>query len=92
MIVFLVSYVLIASLFRTKTITNQDNKGLSIYYVIWNREGGVFPIYYNITMGGEGSLGTPNLYYVIYGQPLYIFIIPTSYMFIMSTIFNVFVL
>ena len=31
--------------------------------------GGVFPIYYNITMGG-GSLGTPNLYYVIYGRPL----------------------
>ena len=49
MIVSLVSYVVIASLFRTKTITNQDNKGLSIYYVIWNREGGVFPNYYNIT-------------------------------------------
>ena len=31
--------------------------------------GGVFPIYYNITMGG-GALGTPNLYYVIYGRPL----------------------
>ena len=31
--------------------------------------GGVFPIYYNITMGG-GSLGTPNLYYVIYERPL----------------------
>ena len=31
--------------------------------------GAVFPIYYNITMGG-GSLGTPNLYYVIYGRPL----------------------
>ena len=27
------------------------------------------PIYYNITMGGW-SLGTPNLYYVIYGRPL----------------------
>ena len=27
--------------------------------------GGVFPIYYNITMGGG-----PNLYYVIYGRPL----------------------
>ena len=24
--------------------------------------GGVFPIYYNITIGGEGSTGTPNLY------------------------------
>ena len=33
--------------------------------------GGVLPIYYNITMGG-GSLGTPNLYYVIYGRPLII--------------------
>ena len=32
--------------------------------------GGVFPIYYNITIGGEGSTGTPNLYYVINGQPL----------------------
>ena len=32
--------------------------------------GGVFPIYYNITIGEEGSLGTPNLYYVIYGRPL----------------------
>ena len=31
--------------------------------------GGVFPIYYNITKGG-GSLGTPILYYVIYGRPL----------------------
>ena len=38
-----------------------------VYYdITW---GGVFPIYYNITMGG-GSLGTPNLYYVIYGRPL----------------------
>ena len=44
MIVFLVSYVVIASLFRTKTMKNQDNEGLSIYYVIRNREGGVFPI------------------------------------------------
>ena len=34
--------------------------------------GGVFPIYHNITMGG-GSLGTPNLYYVIYGRPLIFF-------------------
>ena len=32
--------------------------------------GGVFPIYYNITKGGEGSTGTPNLYYVINGRPL----------------------
>ena len=32
--------------------------------------GGVFPIYYNITRGRGGSLGTPNLYYVIYGRPL----------------------
>ena len=32
--------------------------------------GGVFPIYYNITWGRGGSLGTPNLYYVIYGRPL----------------------
>ena len=40
---------------------------IKIYYnITW---GGVFLIYYNITMGG-GSLGTPNLYYVIYGRPL----------------------
>ena len=32
--------------------------------------GGGFPIYYNITIGGEESYGTPNLYYVINGQPL----------------------
>ena len=32
--------------------------------------GGVFPIYYNITIGGVGSTETPNLYYVIYGRPL----------------------
>ena len=33
--------------------------------------GGVFPIYHNITWGGGGgSLGTPNLYYVMYGRPL----------------------
>ena len=25
---------------------------------------------YNITIGGEGSTGTPNLYYVINGRPL----------------------
>ena len=31
--------------------------------------GGV-SIYYNITIGGEGSTGTPNLYYVINGRPL----------------------
>ena len=42
---------------------------------------GVIKIYYNITWGGSsqfitilqwggGSLGTPNLYYVIYGRPL----------------------
>ena len=30
---------------------------------------GLFPIYYNITIGGEGSSGTPNLYYVINGRP-----------------------
>ena len=35
------------------------------YYI-----GGVSPIYYNITRGRGGSLGTPNLYYVIYGWPL----------------------
>ena len=46
------------------------------YYI-----GGVIEIYYNITWGGGlpnllqyynggGSLGTPNLYYVIYGRPL----------------------
>ena len=46
-------------------------KGLSIYYVIGDGWGGaVFPIYYNITRGRGGSLGTPNLYYVIYGRPL----------------------
>ena len=45
-------------------------KGLSIYYVIRDGGEGVFPIYYNITRGRGGSLGTPNLYYVIYGQPL----------------------
>ena len=27
----------------------QINMGLSIYYVIWDRGGGIFPIYYNIT-------------------------------------------
>ena len=32
--------------------------------------GGVFPIYYNITIGGEGSTETPNLDYVINGLPL----------------------
>ena len=32
--------------------------------------GGIFPIYYNITIGGEGSSVTPNLYYVINGRPL----------------------
>ena len=43
---------------------------------------GVRPVYYDITWGGGlsdllqyyngggGSLGTPNLYYVIYGRPL----------------------
>ena len=41
----------------------------------WNllqyyKGGGVFPIYYNITRGRGGSLGTPKLYYVIYGRPL----------------------
>ena len=34
------------------------------------QRGGVFPIYYSITRGRGGSLGTPNLYYVIYGRPL----------------------
>ena len=29
------------------------DKGLSIYYVIQDRGGGVFPIYYNITQGGS---------------------------------------
>ena len=42
---------------------------IEIYYN--TTRGGVFPIYYNITRGrGGGSLGTPNLYYVIYGRPL----------------------
>ena len=27
-------------------------------------------MYYNITIGGERSTGTPNLYYVINGRPL----------------------
>ena len=49
------------------------------YDITW----GVIKIYYNITWGGGlpnllqyyngaggGSLGTPNLYYVIYGRPL----------------------
>ena len=27
-------------------------------------------MYYNITIGGEGSTGTPNLYYVVNGRPL----------------------
>ena len=47
-------------------------------------KGGVIEIYYNTTRGGGlpdllqyykgegGSLGTPNLYYVIYGRPLII--------------------
>ena len=39
------------------------------FITILHGAGGVFPIYYNITMRG-GSLGTPNLYYVIYGRPL----------------------
>ena len=40
---------------------------IEIYYnITWG--GGIFPIYYNITRGG--SLGTLNLYYVIYGRPL----------------------
>ena len=46
-------------------------EGLSKFITILHG-GGVFPIYYNITMGG-GSLGTPNLYYVIYGRPLIAF-------------------
>ena len=40
-----------------------------IYYNS-TRGRGVFPIYYNTTRGRGGSLGTPNLYYVIYGWPL----------------------
>ena len=43
--------------------------GLSKFITILHG-GGVFPIYYNITSGRGGSLGTPNLYYVIYGWPL----------------------
>ena len=35
-----------------------------------SNSGGVFLIYYNITRGRGGALGTPNLYYVIYGRPL----------------------
>ena len=42
---------------------------IEIYYNT-TKGGGVFPIYYNITRGRGGSLGTPNLYYVIYGRPL----------------------
>ena len=49
--------------------------------IITISHGGVIEIYYNITWGGGlpnllqyykggGSLGTPNLYYVIYGRPL----------------------
>ena len=44
---------------------------IEIYYNT-TRGGGVFPIYYNITRGRGGSLGTPNLYYVINGRPLII--------------------
>ena len=32
--------------------------------------GGIFSIYYNITIVGEGSTETPNLDYVINGLPL----------------------
>ena len=35
------------------------------YYV-----GGIFSIYYIITIGAEGSTGTPNLYHVINGRLL----------------------
>ena len=56
----------------------------TFYFLIWLRfmsidisslpqntkGGGAFPIYYNITMEGGGSLGTPNLYYIIYGRTL----------------------
>ena len=42
--------------------------GFSLFITILH--GGVFPIYYNITIGGEGSTGTPNLYYVINERPL----------------------
>ena len=35
------------------------------YYI-----GGNLSIYYNITIGGEGSTETPNFYYVINGRPL----------------------
>ena len=53
----------------TQIITILHRRGhwnLLQYY----KGGGVFPIYYNITRGRGGSLGTPNLYYVIYGLPL----------------------
>ena len=48
-------------------------KGLSIYYVIMDRrERGGVPdlLQYYIGEGGGCCLGTPNLYDVIYGQPL----------------------
>ena len=45
-------------------------KGGSLKFITILQGGGVFPIYYNITRGRGGSLGTPNLYYVIYGRPL----------------------
>ena len=44
------------------------NKGLSIYYVI--QDGGGSPRFITILQWVGGSLGTPNLYYVIYGRPL----------------------
>ena len=45
------------------------SRGFSQFITILHGRG-VFPIYYNITIGGEGSTRTPNLYYVINGRPL----------------------
>ena len=48
-------------------------QGGSLKFITILQGGGVFLIYYNITRGRGGSLGTPNLYYVIYGRPLKVF-------------------
>ena len=53
----------------TQIITILHRGVIEIYYIT-TKGGGVFPIYYNITRGRWGSLGTPNLYYVIYERPL----------------------
>ena len=58
------------------------HRGLSKFITILHG-GGVFPIYYNITMGG-GSLGTPNLYYVIYGRPLSVATNSTALIFVQN--------